>query len=134
MSDTDFVAGILNGEYDLSFFLDFPEYRIPGIVSVSDGDNLVPSGSLLSKDDDGKEIRPFVAECEDWVTPEYATQAVGAIPPQFKASLFADSTAFADWLRANTSLTEVEPGKFLVREEFAMPGTGTFPAQYLTIQ
>lgn len=47
VTDFDFFGRILNGWYDLSFFLDFPEYRHPLVAKAEDGDALCP------KDADG---------------------------------------------------------------------------------
>ena len=79
-------------------------------------------------------MRPFVAECEEWVTDEYATEAVSRIPEEFSARLM-DSTEFSEWVRANTSLEEVEHGKFLVHPESVNPMNGeTVEAKYLVIE
>ena len=48
--------------------------------------------------------------------------------------VFATPEEAAEWVRANTSLAEVEPGKFLVREAHTDMMGAEVPAQYLTIQ
>lgn len=122
----------LEGEYDLSFFLGFPEYAIPGISKIHDGETLVPDYRISARNAEGKTVRPFVAECEEFVTDEYATQAVSMVPKEFEARLMGNEE-FAQWVRDNTDLLETTPGVFYVSEACEDPSGIVIPEKYLTI-
>jgi len=82
-----------------------------------------------------KLTRLIVGEYESLhVDPSLFKESVARVGAKWDISMFADANEAAQWVRDNTDLEEVEPGKFLIAPESENPMTHeVIPAKYLII-
>lgn len=110
----------LNWLYDLSFFLDYPEYKLE-TLKVEDW--------ILTN----TEKRFFVAEYdENIITQDVINFYMLSIPKEFQIEMFTTIEEAREWVRKNTSLLEENPGKFKISDEIDMMWE-IIPAHYLEI-
>ncbi len=127
----------LNGVYHASMFLNnqFGDWNAAGLTNVVDGEQFIPEEKYTS------EIVPWVKKLtralkfeynEQYVDPTELARSAENVGKRFDVDIMTNDE-FYEWIKANTSLVEVEPRKFLVREESEFMGT-KYPAKYLTIE
>lgn len=126
----------LNGVYTASAFLNnqFADWNKAWLTNVID--NIIPEDKYIW------EIAPWIPKLtrfimceydENYVVPEELSRSLKNVWSRFDIDMFTDIETARQWIRANTNLQEVEPGKFLIRE-----ATNEFwvevPATYLVIE
>lgn len=94
----DFHGNILNGEYDPSFFLDYPEYMFPGVEKFEDGEALCPEIAL-------RRLFRVTHSLDAETLAGYAS----AIPEEFNVKLFATPEECLSFVRENSGLVEEAP-------------------------
>jgi len=120
VTDDNFQPWItLNWLYDLSFFLDFPEYQNEKIISVIDWDRFIPMW----------DIKLWLIEHN--FTPEELEEFKTTIPTEFNLEVLT-SEEIKQFIRDNTEFEEIEDWKFLIYDEFE-DFWETTPAKYLLI-
>lgn len=116
------------------------------MTNVIDGDEAIPNDryvGTLPVFKDGvptgettpKLVRFVIGEYEDAVVePEAFKTSLSNVGAKWDIQTFPTVEEARIWVRANTSLTEEEPGKFLVSTEYTGMMGEQVPARYLTIE
>lgn len=131
------INGItLNGNYTPSFFLDwqFADYKAAWLTRILDSEipedrytwEIVPGVKKLS--------RLIVAEYNDqYINWEEFFNNVAKVWAEFNIQAFSSNEEAKQWIRDNTNLVEVNPGKFLVNEANEWIDWEIIEAKYLII-
>lgn len=126
ISDNNFQAGVkLEGKYDLSFFLDYPEYQNIKITSVTDW------ASFISDSKYNTNVK--LVEFDTTMTEQELTDYIATIPWDFNATLLADNSAVSTWIKANTTCTEESANVFVLQEEIVDELLWTIPKRTLNL-
>ena len=94
----------LNGLYDLSYFLAYPEYQNIKIINVSDWSGVIPTYTWNYK----------LGIIEHTMTPEEQEEYISTIPIDFNVNVLTIEETIA-FIKEETDLTETTPNTFLVR-------------------
>ena len=106
----------LNGYYDLSFFLNYPEYQLPTLTVI---DWIVTN----------TEKKIFIAEYnENLISQENINLYLSSIPKEFNIEILTNPI---EWIRSNTIYIEETPWKFILSPEKEMMW---IPTRYLIIE
>lgn len=125
LSPLDWIG--LNGYYDLSFFLSFPQYQLTWLRSIKDWWQLIPDDKLLSN------VRLFIADYDETILTQAQIDAfVSAIPVEFNLKQLATPTDAITWIKTNTSLVEITPWVFEISPAITMMWID-YPQKLLTI-
>ena len=89
----------LNWFYDLSFFLDYPAYKIPTLIIKDWIETNWPE-------------RLFIAEFDETVVNQETV--IANVPPEFNLTILDNPT---ERIRANTNYIEESEGKFIIQDE-----------------
>lgn len=126
----------LNGTYTPAFFLanQFADYEAAGLTKILDSE--IPESNYVAM------IAPGVPKLTRFIVGEYNEQyvdgaefarSVAAVGARFQIEIFATAQEAINWVKANTSLVEETPGKFLIHPAYSDPVMGESPAKYLEI-
>ncbi len=133
----DSAGTSLNGVYHASMFLNsqFADWNAAWLTNVVDWDQLIPEERYTSEIVPGvkKLTRALVFEYnEQYVNPEELARSAENVWKRFDVDMLT-ADEFYDWIKANTSLEEVENRKFLISPESEFMGQ-VVPAKYLVIE
>ena len=99
----------LNWNYDLSFFLDYPEYQLQ-TLTVIDWEQLIPTNKLL---DENKRL--LIAEYdENILSQEIINQYISTVPTEFNLVEIINPI---EWIKTNTTLEQLTDNSFLIHPE-----------------
>jgi len=122
--------------YTPSYFLDkqFADYKEAGLTATLD--NEIPEGRYTT------EIAPGIKKQTRFMTGEFNAEyideadykaSVAQVGSQFQIEVFATPKEATTWIKDNTDLTEVEPGKFEITAGGEDEDGNVIEARYITI-